>query len=113
MCLCVCVCVCIYIYVYIHCATLVSLDPRRWPSCNTVLAPCAPVLGRSGPNLKSETVCVCGVNGLRNGMNTTKHPPPPASRAETDLSTNVQAVSRAASYVNTHRPGLYVRARPS
>jgi len=28
-------------------------------------------LGRSGPILKPETVCVCGMDGLRNGMSTT------------------------------------------
>ena len=26
-------------------------------------------LGRSGPNLKPGTVCVCGMHGLRKGMN--------------------------------------------
>jgi len=52
-------------------------------------------LGRSDPNLKPGTVCVCGMSGLRNGENTTQHPPSPASRAGTDPSTNVQAVSRA------------------
>jgi len=52
-------------------------------------------LGRSGPNLKPRTVCVCGMNGLRKGMNTTQHPPSPASRAGTDLATNEQAGSRA------------------
>jgi len=31
----------------------------------------------------------------------------------TDLPTNVQAVSRAVSYVNTHRPRIQVWARPS
>jgi len=34
-------------------------------------------------------------------------------RAATDLPTNVQAVSRAVGYVNTHRPRFQVRARPS
>ena len=46
-------------------------------------------------------------------MNTAQHPPSPASRAGTDLPTNVEAVSRAVSYVNTHRIRLQVRARPS
>jgi len=67
-------------------------------------------LGRSGPNLKPGTVCVCG---LRNGMNTTQRPPSPASRAGTDPPTNVQAVSRAVRYVNTHRPRFQIRARSS
>jgi len=70
-------------------------------------------LGRSGPNLKPGTVCVCGTSGLRKGMPTTQHPPSSASRAGTDLHTNVQAVSRAVSYVHTHRPRFQVRARPS
>ena len=70
-------------------------------------------LGSSGPNLEPGTVCVCGMNGLRKGMNNTQHPPSPASRAGTDLPTNVQAVSQAVSYVNTHRPRFQVRARPS
>ena len=39
--------------------------------------------------------------------------PSAASRAGTDLTTNVQAVSRAVSYVNTHRPRFQVRARAS
>jgi len=46
-------------------------------------------------------------------MHTTAHPPSPAPRAGTNLPTNVQAVSRAVSYVNTHRPRFQVRARPS
>jgi len=70
-------------------------------------------LGSSGPNLKPGTLCVCCMNGLRRGMNTTQHPPSPASRAGTDLPTNVQAVSRAVSYVNTHRLRFQVRARTS
>jgi len=70
-------------------------------------------VGRSGPNLKPGTVCVCGMSGLRKGMDTTQHPPSPASRAGTDLPTTVQAVSRAVTYVNTHRPRFQVRARPS
>jgi len=70
-------------------------------------------VARSGPNLKPGTVCVCGMSGLRKGMNTTQHPPSPTSRAETDLSTNAQAVSRAVSSVNTHRPRFQVRAQPS
>ena len=28
-------------------------------------------VGRPGPNLKSGTVCVCGMNGSRKGINTT------------------------------------------
>ena len=71
-----------------------------------------PARGRSGPNLQPGTVCVCGMKGLRKGMHTTQHPPSPTSRAGTDLSTNVQAGSRAVSYVNTHRPRFQVRARP-
>ena len=71
-------------------------------------------VGRSGPNLKPGTVCVWRMSGLRNGMNTTQHSPSPASRAGTDLPTNVQAVSRAVRYVNTHRPRFQVnRAQPS
>jgi len=70
-------------------------------------------LERSGPNLKPGTVCVCGIPGLRRGMNTTQHLPSPASRAGADLPTNVQAVLRAVSCVNTHRPRFQARARPS
>ena len=66
-------------------------------------------VGRSGPNLKPGTVCVCGMNG----MNTAQHPPSPAARAGPDLPTNVQAVSRAVSDVNTHQPRFQIRARPS
>jgi len=69
-------------------------------------------IGRSDPNLKPGTVCVCGMNGLRQGMDTTQHPPSPASRAGTDLSTNVQAISRAVSYVHTHRPIFQVSPPP-
>jgi len=54
-------------------------------------------IGRWGLNLKPGTVCVCGMNALRNGMHTTYRPPSPASRAGTELPTNVQAVSRAVS----------------
>ena len=68
-------------------------------------------LGRSGPNLKPGTVRVCGMRGLRKGMNTAQHPPSPASRAWTDPPTNVQAVSRAVRYVNTHRLRFQIRAR--
>jgi len=32
-------------------------------------------LGRLGPNLKPGTLCVCGMSGLRKGMDTTQHPP--------------------------------------
>jgi len=64
-------------------------------------------------NLKPGTVCVCGMNGLRKGMHITEHPPSPASRVGTDLPTNIEAVLRAVSYVNTHRPRFQVRARPS
>jgi len=46
-------------------------------------------------------------------MHTTYHLPSSASRAETDLPTNVQAVLPAVSYVNTHRPRFQVRVRPS
>jgi len=67
----------------------------------------------SGPNLTPGTVCVCGINGLRKGMHTTQHPLSPASRAGTDLPTNVQAVSRAVRYVHTHGSRFQVRARPS
>ena len=70
-------------------------------------------LGSSGPNLKPGTVCVYGMSGLRKGINTTQHPPSPASRAGTDLPTNVHAVSRAVRHENTHRPRFQVRARPS
>jgi len=38
-------------------------------------------IGRSDPNLKPGTVCVCGRNGLRKGMHATQHAPSPASRA--------------------------------
>jgi len=75
---------------------------------------CAPMLlrawalGRLGPNLKPGTVCVSGMKGLRKGTNTS-----PASRAGTDFPTNVQAVSWAVRYVNTHRLRFQVRARPS
>ena len=31
----------------------------------------AKALGRLGPNLKHGTVCICGMNGLRKGKNTT------------------------------------------
>jgi len=58
-------------------------------------------IGRSGLNLKPGTVCVCGTSDLRKGMNTTEHPPSPASRAFTDPPTNVHAVSRAICYVHT------------
>ena len=68
-------------------------------------------IGRPGPNLTPGTVCVCGMSGLRKGMHTSQHPPSPAFRAGNDPPTNVQAVSRAVRYVNTHRPrsqvGLY------
>jgi len=57
--------------------------------------------GRYGPNMKPGTVCVCGMSGLRKGMNTTQHPTSPASRAGIDLPTNVQADSRAVSYVKS------------
>jgi len=70
-------------------------------------------VGRSGPNLQPKTVCVCGIGGLRKGMHTTQHPPSSASRAWTDPPTNVQAVSRAVRYANTHRPRFQIRARPS
>jgi len=63
-------------------------------------------LGRSGYNLKSGTVFVCDMNGLRQGMDTTQHPPSPASRARAVLPSNVQAVSPAVSYVHMHRPRL-------
>jgi len=65
-----------------------------------------------GLNLKPGTVCVCGMKGLRKDMHTIKHPPSPASRTGADLPTNVQAVSRAVSYVNTHHPRFQIRARP-
>jgi len=70
-------------------------------------------LERSGPNLKPETVCVYGMNLLKKSLKTTQHSPSPAFRAEVDLPTNVQAVSRAVSYVNTHCPRFQVRVRPS
>jgi len=70
-------------------------------------------LGRLGPNLKPGTVCVCCMKGLRKGMNTTQHPPSPAFRAWTDPPTNEQAVSRAVRYVNTHRPRVQIKTRPS
>jgi len=70
-------------------------------------------VGRSGPNLKPGTGCVCGMNSLPKGMNTTAYPLSPASRAGADLPTNVQAVSRAVSKVDTHRPRFQVRAQPS
>jgi len=70
-------------------------------------------VGRSGPNLKPGTVCVCGMSGLRRGIHTTQHPPSPASGAGTDLSTNVQAVLQAVRCVHTHRHRFQVRARPS
>ena len=46
-------------------------------------------------------------------MSTTQHPPSPASRAGTDPPTDVQAVSRAVCYANTHGPRFQMRARPS
>jgi len=47
-------------------------------------------------------------------MNTTQHPPSPASRAGNDLPTNLQAVLRAVRCcVNTNCPRFQVRARPS
>jgi len=52
-------------------------------------------LGRSGPNLQPGTVRVYIINGSRNGLSTTKHPPSLGSRAGPDLPTNVQAVLRA------------------
>jgi len=70
-------------------------------------------IGRSVPDLKPGTVRVCGMRGLKKGMHTSQHPPPPASRAWTDPPINVQAVSRAVRYVNTHRPRFQIRARPS
>jgi len=70
-------------------------------------------LGRSGPNLKPGTVCVCGMNSLKRGTRTTQHPPFSASRAGADLPTNVQAVSRAVGYVNRHCPRFQVRTRSS
>jgi len=41
------------------------------------------------------------MHGLRQGTTTTEHLPSPSSRAGTDLPTDVQAVSRAVSNVNT------------
>ena len=70
-------------------------------------------LWRSGPNPIPGKACVCGMNGFIKGMSTTQHPPSPGPRSEIDLPTSVQAVSRAVSYVNTHRPRFQVRARPS
>ena len=68
-------------------------------------------LGTLDPNLKPGTVCVHTRLDKRHSHYL--HPPSPASRAGTDLSTNVQAVSRAVSYGNTHRLRFQVRARPS
>ena len=48
-------------------------------------------IGKLGPNLKPGTVRVCGMRGLRKGMNTTQHLPSPGSRAWIDPPTNVQA----------------------
>ena len=80
------------------------------PSCITRYPPLRyRALGRSGPNLKPGTVCVCGMSGLRKGMNTAQHSPSPGSRPGTDLPSHVQAVSRAVSYVHTHRPRFQVR----
>ena len=85
---------------------------RGWPvpKCLTLPVYC---VGRSGPHLKPGTVCVCGMNGLGNGMYTTQHPQSLAFRAGADLPINVQAVSRDVSYVNTHRPRFQVGAHPS
>jgi len=58
------------------------------------------------------------INGSRNGLNTTQHPPSLGSRAGPDIPTNVQAVLRAGiSYARTvpgsrlgpdlPRPGVY------
>jgi len=46
--------------------------PVSWPFL-TLLSETLSItnVGRSGPNLKPGTVCVCGINGLRTGMNTT------------------------------------------
>ena len=88
-----------------------GVEERAGPTGSALRAsarPCPRHAGRSGPNLKPGTVCVCGISGLRNGMNTTPHPPSPASRAGTNLPKNVQAVSW-----DTHRPRFQVRARPS
>ena len=75
-----------------------------------------PYVRSSGRNLKPGTVCVCGINGLRKGMHTAQHPPSPAVsgfQGRTDLPTNVEAVSRAVRYVNTHRPRFQVWTRLS
>jgi len=68
-------------------------------------------LGRLDPNLKPGTLCVH--KRLNKRHSHYLHPPAPASRAGTDLSTDVQAVSRAVSYGNTQRLRFQVRARPS
>jgi len=97
-----------------------SRAARLFPSVVLAVAPAVTmdeassvVVGRSAPNLKRGTVCVCGMSGLRNGMNTTQHLPSPASRAEINPPTNGQVVSRAIWYANTHRPRFQIRARPS
>jgi len=69
-------------------------------------------VGRSGPNPKPGTVCVCGMSGLRKGINTTQHTVS-GFQGRDRPSTDVQAVSRAVCYVNTHRPRFQVRAQPS
>ena len=102
-----------YAYTYIHTHIYVYIyrtDLRHKPAQLRLrvvqfgfrVDPITPV-GSSGPNLKPVTVRVCGMRGLSKGMHTTQHPPSPASRAWTDFPTNVHAVPRAVSHVNTHR----------
>jgi len=103
----VCVCVCVCRVNPRH------LRGRRQPGITHACLGHPHQVGWPGPNLKPGTVCVCGMSSLRNGMNTSQHPPSPASRAGNDPPANVQAVSRAVPYVNTHRPRFQVRTRPS
>ena len=94
-----------YIYIYIYIYTGRPGVPARENTNNR--------LRNVGPyNLKPGAVCVCGMSGLRNAR-TLPTPTGSGSRAGPDLPTNVEADSRAVSYVNTHRPRFHVRVRHS
>ena len=74
-----------YLYIYIYIRIYIHI-----PLHSSVQS----AAGTSGPDLESGTAGVCELNGLRNSLNTTSHPPSPGSMAGPDLPTNVQAVSR-------------------